>query len=59
MAPEDIICKICNIQIETEEHFMLFCPKFRKLRLNLIRHISEIDASMLVFIIFHIVVDSS
>ncbi len=24
------IGKICNIQTETEEHFMLFCPKFRK-----------------------------
>ncbi len=25
---------------------MLFCPKFRKYRLNLIRNISEIDASI-------------
>ncbi len=23
---------ICNIQTEPEEHFMLFCPKFRKLK---------------------------
>ncbi len=28
IAPEGRICKICNIQTETEEHFMLFCPKF-------------------------------
>ncbi len=42
----DRICKICNIQTETEEHFVLFCPKFRKLRLKLIRNISEIDCSI-------------
>ncbi len=46
IAPEDRICKICNIQTETEKHFMLFCHKFRKLRLKLIRNISEIDASI-------------
>ncbi len=46
IAPEDRICKNCNIQTQTEEHFMLFCPKFRKLRLKLIRNISEIDASI-------------
>ncbi len=46
IAPEDRICKNCNIQTETEEHFMLFYPKFRKLRLKLIRNISEIDASI-------------
>ncbi len=45
-ALEDRICKICNIQTETEEHFMLFSAKFRKLRLKLIRNISEIDASI-------------
>ena len=44
--PEDRICKICNIQTETEEHFMLFCPKYRKLRLQLIRDISEIDPNI-------------
>ncbi len=46
IASEDRICKTCNIQTETEEHFMLFCPKFRKLRLKLIKNISEIDASI-------------
>ncbi len=46
IAPEDRICKICNILTETEEHLMLFYPKFRKLRLKLIRYISEIDASI-------------
>ncbi len=46
IAPEDRICKISNIQTETKEHFMLFCPKFRKLRLKLIRNISEFDASI-------------
>ncbi len=46
IALEDRICKICNIQTVTEEHFMLFCPKFRQLRLKLIRNISEIDASI-------------
>ncbi len=35
-----------NIQTETKEHFILFCPKFRKLRVKLIRNISEIDASI-------------
>ncbi len=46
IAPEDRICKFCNIHTETEEHCMLFCPKCRKLRLKLIRNISEIDASI-------------
>ncbi len=27
-------------------HFILFCPKFKKLRLKIIRDISEIDASI-------------
>ncbi len=26
--PEERICKLCQLQPETEEHFMLFCPRF-------------------------------
>ncbi len=37
---------ICNIQTETEEHFILFCLKFRKRRLKVIRNIGEINASI-------------
>ena len=26
------ICKLCQIQVETEKHYQLFCPKFNKFR---------------------------
>ena len=46
-SPDERICKVCNLQIETEEHFMLFCPKYRKLRLELFKSISMIDTTVL------------
>jgi hypothetical protein len=45
-APEERICKVCNLQAETEEHFMLFCPKYRKIRLELFKNVSLIDPTV-------------
>ena len=44
--PEERICKICNLQPETEEHFVLFCPKYRKLRTDLFSNIMTINADI-------------
>ena len=29
---EERVCKLCQIAVETEEHFLRFCPKFNELR---------------------------
>ncbi len=38
--PEERICKLCQLQPETEEDFMLFCPRYRFLRLELFKSIA-------------------
>ncbi len=37
---EERICKICKLQPETEEHFILMCSKYRFLRLELFKSIA-------------------
>ncbi len=44
--PEERICKLCQLQPETEEHFMLFCPRYRFLRLTLFKSISMQDRNV-------------
>ena len=33
--PEERICKICKMEAETEEHFIMSCPAYRKQRISL------------------------
>ncbi len=39
--PEERICKICNIEAETEEHFIMACPAYRKQRMSLLNKLSN------------------
>ena len=32
MEPEKIICKLCNVEVEDEMHFLLKCPKLEETR---------------------------
>ena len=32
MEPEKRICKICNVEVEDEMHFLLKCPKLEETR---------------------------
>ena len=41
--PEDRICKVCNIQPETEEHFILYCPKYQKIRLDMFKEVYKYE----------------
>ena len=44
--PEDRICKLCKLEPETEEHFVLFCPTYRKLRIELFKNIVKQDPTI-------------
>ncbi len=41
--PEDRICKICSLQPETEEHFLLYCPKFKDFRCKMFSKVFKLD----------------
>ncbi len=41
--PEERICKLCKIQAETEEHFIVFCPEFTDKRTLLFKEIYKIE----------------
>ncbi len=43
---EERICKLCQLQPETEKHFMLFCPRYRFLRLELFKSIAMQDRNV-------------
>ena len=38
---EERICKICKMAVETEEHFLRFCPKYKQLRSRYLGNISN------------------
>ena len=42
-TPEERICKICQLQPETEEHFVIFCPHYKELRLELFKSVVRHD----------------
>ena len=45
--PEQRICKICNLQPETEEHFVLFCPGFMSFRRKMFEKIAQFENNIL------------
>ena len=38
---EERLCKMCKVAVETEEHFLRFCPKYNHLRLQYLGNISS------------------
>ena len=43
IVPDQRICKICQLEPETEEHFVLFCPKYKNLRMIMFQEIMRCD----------------
>ena len=44
--PDERICKICQLQPETEEHFVIFCPHYREIRLELFKSVVRHDRNV-------------
>ena len=38
---EERLCKMCKVAVETEEHFLRFCPKYNHLRLQYFGNVSS------------------
>ena len=50
--PEERICKLCNIEPETESHFLITCNTYANLRGNLYKNIIHMDP------MFEVITDS-
>ena len=44
--PEQRICSICKLEAETEEHFMMLCSGYIKLRIVLFKEILKYDSEI-------------
>lgn len=44
--PEERICKVCKFEAETEEHFIMACPAYRKQRVSLLAKLGNIMPSI-------------
>jgi hypothetical protein len=44
--PKDRLCKLCMLEPETEEHFVIFCPSYINRRSVLLENISKHDQTI-------------